>query len=237
MRKLLAVVGVLVALVVVDRVAVGVAEGQIADRVQTSQGLASKPQVDVAGFPFLTQVARGRYKQVTATVHGLERDGLRLDEVRVTAEGVRVDPGDLVSGSVGSVPVDHARGQVLVSYRDLNAYLAKRVDGPTVTVARSGPDLKVTGSVELPVLNRPVSLSGTARVDIEGENVTLRPTVVDAATGFLPGFAQGAAREALTVHFAVKGLPFGVRLDSAKITDQGILFTAFADGLTVDTHQ
>jgi hypothetical protein len=237
MRKLLALGAILLALVVVDRVAVGVAEGQIADRVQTSQSLAEKPQVDVAGFPFLTQVVRGRYKQVTVVVPGIERDGLRLDQVRIVAEGVRVDLGDLTSGTVTSVPVDHARGDVLISYDDLNAYLAGRVEVPKVTVSRGGSDLKVTGSVQIPVLNRAVSLSGNAQVAISGETITLRPTAVSAVTGFLPGFAEDAAREALTVRFAIKGLPFGVRLDKATVTDKGIRFTAFADGLTLDTQQ
>jgi hypothetical protein len=193
MRKLLALVGVLLVLVVVDRVAVGVAEGQIASRVQTSQMLATKPKVDVAGFPFLTQVARGRYKQVTIDVSGLTRDDLRLDEIRIVAEGVRVDTGDLLSGTVNSVPVDHARGSVLLSYADLNDYLAKRVDVAKVAVSRGGSsNLKVTGSVEVPVLGRAVSLSGDARVEIEGENITLLPTAVSAVTGLLPGFAQGS---------------------------------------------
>jgi hypothetical protein len=237
MRKLLALVAVLVVLVVVDRVAVGVAEGQIASRVQTSQALIDKPEVDVAGFPFLTQVARGRYKQVTVNVSGLTRDGLRLDQIRIVAEGVRVDPGDLLSGTVTSVPVDHARGSVLISYADLNTYLANRVDVPKLAVSRGGSsNLRVTGSVEVPVLGRSISLSGDAKVAIDGENITLLPTSVDAVTGALPGIAESSAREALTIRFALKGLPFGVRLGQPTLTDDGIRISAFADGLTLDTH-
>jgi hypothetical protein len=236
LRKLVVVVVVvLAALVALDRVAVYVAEGQIAERVQDSQSLASRPDVSIKGFPFLTQVLRGRYKEVTASAHGIDREGLRLSDVTVIAEGVRVDLGDLVGGSVRTVPVDHARGSVLVSYDDLNAYLAQRVEVPKVQVGHSGSNLKVTGSIQLPVLNRTISLSGNARVDISGENVTLLPTAVTALTGFLPDFAQSSAQEALTVRFAIRGLPFGVRLDSAQVTDQGIRFNAFADGLTLST--
>lgn len=238
MRKLLALLAVVLVLVLVDRVAVGVAEDQIARRIQTSQSLSEKPKVDVAGFPFLTQVIRGRYKQVTVQVSGLTRDGLRLDQIRIVGEGVRVDPGDLLSGSVNSVPVDHAHGSVLISYDDLNAYLAQRVEGPKLTVSRGGSgNLRVTGSVEIPVLGRSLSLSGDAKVAIEGENITLLPTAVSAATGFLPSFAQDSAREALTVRFALKNLPFGVRLDQPTVTNDGIRISAFADGLTLDTQQ
>ncbi len=232
----MALVVVLVVLVAIDRVAAGIAENQIADRVQQSQDLAAKPEVDIHGFPFLTQVIRGRYKQATATARGLERDGLRLSEVTVDAEGVRVDLGDLLSGTVNSVPVDHARGSVLVTYEDLNAYLANRVEVPKVTVRRSGDAVKVTGSVLVPILDRSLSLSGDARVDVDGEKVTIRPTAVEAVTGFLPGFAEGPAREALTVRFSIKGLPFGVELDSARLTDEGVLFAAKGDGLTLDTR-
>jgi hypothetical protein len=236
MRKLVALLIVLAALVVVDRVAVGIAQNQIADRVQESQSLAIRPDVEVHGFPFLTQVVRGRYKEVQASVPGLERDGLRLSKITVVAQGVHVDLGDLLSGSVRSVPVDHATGSVLVSYDDLNVYLDRRVDVASVKVGKSGSDLKVTGSVQIPILNRPVSVSGNATVSISGENVTLLPTAVTSITGFLPDFAQSSAREALTIRFAIRGLPFGVKLDSAKITDDGILFTAFANGLTLDTN-
>ena len=75
---LIVLLAVLLVLVVVDRVAVGIAEDQIADRVQESQSAGQQALVDIAGFPFLTQVIRGRYKQVTVDVNGLERDGLRL---------------------------------------------------------------------------------------------------------------------------------------------------------------
>jgi hypothetical protein len=235
LRALIALLVVVVLLVVIDRVAVAVAERQIADRVQTSQGLDEKPSVDIRGFPFLTQVIRGRYREVSATAHGLDEDGLRLSQVTVVADGVRVDLGDLINRTVRSVPVDSARGQVLLDYDDLNAYLATRVEVPKVTVRRSGSDLRVTGTVQIPILNRSLSLSGNAKVDIAGDQITLLPTAVNALTGFVPEFAQGSAREALTVRFTLRNLPFGVRLDSARLTDSGILFTASASGLTLDT--
>ncbi len=234
MKKLIALVVVLALLVVVDRVAVGVAEGQLADRVQASQNLPGKPTAHIAGFPFLTQVVGGRYEQVSLALPAIERDGLRLSQVDIRADGVRVGLGDLVNGRVSSVPIDHARGDVLLTYDDLDAYLATRVQVPKVTVKRDGRNAKVTGTVEIPLLNRPVSVSGDAAVDVSGDEVTIRPTAVQALTGLLPGIAEGSAREALTVRFSIKGLPLGVRLAGATLTDQGVRFTAVADGVTLD---
>ena len=38
------------------------------------------------------------------------------------------------------------------------------------------------------------------------------------------------------MRFAIKGLPFGVELDSARVTEKGVLFAAKGDDLTLDTR-
>lgn len=57
LRILLIVVVVLGGLfVLADRLAVHFAEGEAADKLRTSENLASTPDVSIKGFPFLTQV-------------------------------------------------------------------------------------------------------------------------------------------------------------------------------------
>jgi hypothetical protein len=80
-------------------------------------------------------------------------------------------------------------------------------------------------------------LSGDARIQVSGNQVTLLPTAVSAVTGYLPGFAEEAAREALTVRFTVPNLPYGVHLDSTKVTDEGIVLLASARNVTLETDQ
>lgn len=58
LRILLIVVVILgVLFVIVDRVAVHFAEGEAADKLKANEQLATTPDVDIKGFPFLTQVA------------------------------------------------------------------------------------------------------------------------------------------------------------------------------------
>jgi len=65
MRALLVVVLLLVGLAVVaDRVAVGVAETRVGEQLAAEGGLAGTPEVDITGFPFLTQAIGGRYDEV-----------------------------------------------------------------------------------------------------------------------------------------------------------------------------
>src|SRR3954470_16513979 len=62
--------------VAADRIAVNIAESKTADKIKSSQRLGSTPDVDIKGFPFLSQ--------------GL---GKELDEVDVSLSGVTATAG------------------------------------------------------------------------------------------------------------------------------------------------
>ena len=77
---------------VVDRVADYVAEQAAAGELQRSQGLESKPDVSITGFPFLNQFASGHYEQVIVTADdvrvGAADASLTLAKVRLDFRGV-----------------------------------------------------------------------------------------------------------------------------------------------------
>src|SRR4051794_2547524 len=92
----LVVLGIL--FVAADRIAVAVAESQVADRVQQSQGLTGKPDVDIKGFPFLTQVLAGNLQNVHASADGLKADNggqasLRVARLTADLHDVRLSNG------------------------------------------------------------------------------------------------------------------------------------------------
>ena len=58
-----------------DRYAAHVAAGEIASAVQTDAKLARKPHVTIKGFPFLTQVADGKYKHIDVTATDVFQQG------------------------------------------------------------------------------------------------------------------------------------------------------------------
>ncbi len=239
MRKLIGLLVLLALLVGLDRVAAGVAGRAIAQRAQDSQHLAQRPDVAVHGFPFLTQVLAGRYQNVTAQLQDVPIDGPRLSSVDVTANDVRVPLGDIVGGSIKQVPVGRAHGSVTISYADLNAYLARRVQGvvgsaAAVTTRDNNGHLRLTGSVELPLIGQQ-SASGDADISLAGNQVTLRPSAVDVAGQSLPSAVRGIVSDALTVHLSLQNLPFGVRLTAVRPTPEGISLDGGADGLVVSS--
>src|SRR5438034_344800 len=113
--SLIVVLVVLVGLfVAIDRVAAFAAERTIAD--QAKKELAARnitspsdPTVSVSGFPFLTQVARGRYDQITIHIDHPSSQGVTLDVLDVTARGVNASTSALMNGT-GQITADAVTG-------------------------------------------------------------------------------------------------------------------------------
>lgn len=214
MRRLLALVIVVVGLLVaVDRVALLAAEREVGKRIQREQALATRPDVSIHGFPFLTQVVGGRYDDVTLTVRDLRRGDLPIDRVRADLKGVHISLGDVVMQRFGQVPVDSAHAQVVLTYDDLNEFLR-----PHGLVVRHGLDpgemiVRATATVA----GQQVSGQAEVRPTVEGDAV-----VVSAGPGL--GF-----------RLSLSDLPFGIRLISAKVTRVGIVVDASAQGLILRT--
>src|SRR3954453_4745609 len=106
MRALLVVVLLLLGLAVLaDRVGVGIAEDKVGEQLAAKGGLAGTPDVEIAGFPFLTQAVAGTYDDVrialTAEQLG-QPEGTRAD---IALHGVHVPLSDAVSGSLQEGPV------------------------------------------------------------------------------------------------------------------------------------
>jgi hypothetical protein len=102
MRKLLFALFVLVVvLVVVDRVAVAVAERKISDRVASAYGLPARPGVRIEGFPFLTQVLAGTYHTVDIDVASVLAGGVRVTGLDTRFTGVHASIAQVLGRSAG----------------------------------------------------------------------------------------------------------------------------------------
>jgi len=134
---LLVLVGLFVA---ADRITVGIAESQIAKRIQQSQNLQSKPSVTIANFPFLTQLIGMKLDKVSVDARGITRNGVRVTDLHVDLKGVAPSDG------FKQADVDHLSGTALFSWTDMES--AAAAQGLEVTLAE-GPDntVRVTGNV------------------------------------------------------------------------------------------
>jgi hypothetical protein len=201
--------------VLADRVAVGVAEDRVATELASKGGLAGTPEVEIAGFPFLTQAIGGSYDDVrislTAEQLG-QPEGTRAD---VVLHGVEVPLSGALSGSVQEVPVERIDGTATLSYALISAQL-----GSDTRLEREGDGLRITRTVE--VLGQRLRLTATGQVTLDGNDLVVD---VDRASGAgieIPGFLLERAVDLLDLRYPVPELPFGLQLTSVRPATDGV---------------
>ena len=222
MKALLVVVVLLLGLAIVaDRVAVGIAEDKVAGQLAEKGGLHGAPQVDITGFPFLTQAVAGRYDDVRISLTAAELGRPKGTRADVALHGVRVPLSSVLSGSVHTVPVDRIDGTATLSY----ALLAAKLGGDT-TLRREGAGLRITKTVEVLGQTLPLTAAGTVR--LEGNDLVVDVANASGAGVDLPGFLVDRVSDMLDLRYTVPPLPFGLRVTSVTPGDDGVDVTVEA---------
>ncbi|WP_328495023.1 DUF2993 domain-containing protein [Streptomyces sp. NBC_00414] len=221
--------------VIADRVAVGFAEDEAADRLKTNEGLATTPDVSIKGFPFLTQVVGGELDEVQVGIKDYEADTsgaaggtgadvpakIRIDDLTAHMRGVAF------SGDYSSAKAATATGTATISYAELlKAAKAEPVDVATGVTAKvvglsDGGNGKIKVEVEATVLGtklpRPVSVLSS--VSVKGDTVEVR---ADSLPNLGVQLAENKVRLITDFQQKIDGLPGGIKLDKVEAAAKGV---------------
>ncbi|MFF2504868.1 DUF2993 domain-containing protein [Streptomyces sp. NPDC058067] len=154
-----AVVGILVLaafLTLADRWALLYAEHRAAGRLKDQLHLTAAPEVDIQGFPFLTQLAGRRLDEVRVTVPDVAASRVSLAKVSATIRDVRIEgEGTDVRGA----RIGDMTGEVLLSFDDLN----RELGASQVAFTGQGRD-RVLARGTLPVAGHDLRLRADATI-------------------------------------------------------------------------
>lgn len=225
-RRLAVVLVVLAGLLVVaDRVAAWAAQQVVAEQVaaelDTYRVESAPPDVSIGGFPFLTQVAAGRYDAVTLHLRDVGTGSLRLPTVELTASDVTAPASTLIERS-GPIQAARVDGTATVGYGTVTALTD--LDGLEL-----GPDGGGALSVRLPadLLGESVTLTGTATVEVDEQQV-IRVRVQELtveAPGEPPVDAGPLIEQyvqALSFEVPLPPLPYGLTVESVRAGPAGL---------------
>ncbi|WMD09630.1 DUF2993 domain-containing protein [Streptomyces sp. FXY-T5] len=222
--------------VIADRVAVGFAEDEAADRLKTTENLSATPDVSIKGFPFLTQVAGGSLDDIEVGIKDYEAAAgngqkIRIDDLRADMKGVEF------SGDYSSATASTATGTATIAYDELlktaKSEPTQVAPGVTANVIglSDGGNGKIKVTVEATVLGtklpEPVSVLSSVKVD----NGTVRVH----ADG-LPKFggvdiAENRVRAITDFQQKIDGLPGGIKLDTVQAAPDGVEITVKGSGV------
>ncbi|TLS43041.1 DUF2993 domain-containing protein [Streptomyces montanus] len=224
--------------VIADRVAVGFAEDEAADKLRTSEGLASTPDVSIKGFPFLTQVVGGELDEVEVGIKNYEAStaGAAGSGTGTAAGKIRIDDltaqmrGVAFSGNYSSATAASASGTATISYDELlkaaksePVQLARGVTAEVVGLSDGGNG-KIKVEVEATVLGtklpEPVSVLST--VSVEGDTVKAH---ADGLPNLGVQLAEDKARSVTDFKQRIDGLPGGIKIDKVEAAPNGVDIT------------
>lgn len=213
----------------VDRLARLGAQSLLARSVQDSTGTSSRPSIRVHGAFFLPQVVRGRYDDVEVDLRDLGSGPLRIQSVHADLAGVHLPFHDVLVRTADRVVIDRSTEQAVLTYDDLNRYLA--LTGRPVQVQPGGAGhVRLSGSVQ--VLGRMAAASADVRLGTDQGALVVRPvrlqtdTPLDQASELLLG-------QRFSFRVPLEVLPFGQRLTDVLVRPTGLEIRATGSDVRV----
>lgn len=218
LTSLLTSLALLVAVLVgVDRLGCFLAERGVA--AELGRRGATGADVHISGFPFLTQLGRRHFSDVTIESDSWTRESLSVGRVTARLHDVRASSAD--AGHVGSVVAT-----ALVPYATIEA----RAGLPAGSLRQDGTRVRVTRTVT--VLGRRLTASGSATIGVRNGALLIAPSSV-TLPGPVPQAVTDAALRSLTLRYSLTGLPLGLRVQRLTVAPTGVVVTVTGSSLTV----
>ncbi|MRH89725.1 DUF2993 domain-containing protein [Nocardia sp. SYP-A9097] len=222
MRGLLILIVVLmIALVVGDRIAVGMAQNEIGRKIATDYHLPQQPSVDIGGVPFLTQAVDGNYRDIHIRVGDWTEQNLSVHDLDVKLTDVSASLTDLLNNRTSNLVAGSATATAVVPYDAVRGFAPEGVESIS-----NGPDgLRVSGTFTAQGIPVPATVVVTVAPTADGIEVT--PVSVQAAAGG-PAIPLAMLRETLTFTVPLQKLPLGAQLTAIQPGPDGLHVTAVA---------
>ncbi|MER7988242.1 DUF2993 domain-containing protein [Streptomyces noursei] len=149
-------------LALADRFAVLYAQNKAEEQVKAALHLHARPEVDIHGFPFLTQVFDKRLDRVDVVIPDVAADRVSLAKVAASARNIQLD-GDLPSAIKGAT-IGQMHGSVLLAFDDMN----RELGASQVKFSGVGNNgVRAVG--ELPIAGHTLRVRAEARIQRNGE--------------------------------------------------------------------
>lgn len=204
-----------------DRLAVHVAEGEIASKVRTTQGLESDPSVSIGGFPFLTQLVG---KELESVELGVDSYAVRVDDQEGAVQDLTIRLEDVrLENNFERAVAARATGEGTLSYEEMQRLTVPEDSTFGVAWGYGGE-----GEVELrvTVMGQAVGPAMTGDITVEGDLVRVSvediPSFADIPViGAIDGI-DDRVRERVDQQRQLSGLPSGVEVEGLEATEDGV---------------
>ncbi len=221
-----------VVLTVIDRVAVSVAEDKVATAITESaseyETTADSTEVDIRGFPFLTQAAAGSFGRVDVTMRNVMVRDFALIELTAELSDVEA-PRSVLTGREAAHNV--IAGRVEAAARLDPQRLGAALNLPDLDVRAGDGRLRASGS--LTVRGVATNIDATLRPYVSGDRIAVEILELSGDTRELSPLAREAVESYLTRGVALPDLSLGAKVTDVTVTDGAVILVGTARDVTL----
>ncbi|MEV7087822.1 DUF2993 domain-containing protein [Streptomyces sp. NPDC093085] len=211
-----------------DRLAVHLAEGQAAEKLQSSAGLATTPEVSIKGFPFLTQIATGEVEEIDASIGSYEATvpggGTgRIDQLELQLKSVEF------TNSFTSATARSATGTALIPYSELLKAAPDGGQGDGAARARitglsdgGNGRIKAEVSAVRPDTGKEETYTVLSTVEVSGDTIRVRADELPSEAAAVP---EDQLRQVTDFQQTLTRLPGGISVQRAEPLPDGLRIT------------
>lgn len=210
---IISLVCLIVLLVGADFGTKALAENILASQIK-EHGFPTRPNVSIAGFPFLTQVIARDLRQITISSRNVPVGPVTITTISVVADGVHIH------SNLHGATIDSMNGTVFIGFPSLANALMKQI-GPLGSSLAGGTGLRLmqVSSTEIRAsLNLLITTASiTWRITrLSGNEINLR----EVSSSGVPSSLFGAMQ---SVNLPLPSLPMGLELANLSVTPTGVL--------------
>ncbi|QVQ50627.1 DUF2993 domain-containing protein [Spiractinospora alimapuensis] len=214
MRKLLVLLILLaIALVGTDRALLYGAESELAKRVSQQYPMDAEPDVDIGGFPFLTQAFGGTYSEINLVTGAFAYEEIQFERIDVTLYDVEAPLADLMTSPTASAR--SAEGTALLPYSELQRRLPEGL-----SIEQEGGEPRISGDLAIQGFSVPVE-SGI-EISVADSVLTVTPTDIEIGEAMVD---LGGVGDELAFDFPVDDLPFDLAITDVEALPNGVQIT------------
>lgn len=205
------IIGLLVA---ADFAARAYAESRVASQIQ-QQGFPEKPNVNIEGFPFLTQALARDFHQVQLSAGNVTEGPLLIESIHATLNGVHVN------SSYNAATADQLNGTMNVTFAALANAMTSQA-GALSSVVSGGLSLSAAGSDEVKATLNLVVTSETAVWRVTRTGPYKLSLQLVSGGGVIPSSVLGSIG---TITIPLPKLPLGLAIQNVSVTQSGLVGT------------
>lgn len=214
MIVVISVLAVLAVLIAGDRVANAVAQRTLGNALQSELSTPTRPDVNIGGFPFVTQALGGSFSSVQVTAEDATvRDG----EITVPIANLDATLTDITATNrYADIVASRGEATALVDWASISALAGQQAS------YEADDRMRIDFTAPIGRLSIDGHITGRPQLDVANQTITVADPQVTVASVDVPQAVVDAVSRIVLQPYPIQNLPYDIQVTDLTVKPDGI---------------